>query len=187
MMPREQLARLQRTPIDLIVCSSSPRWTAAVRTKLLFATRRWPQLVFRLNEVEELARMSRELELIPNALVGLEVGEENLRGCLKWLTWARRQSVPVIGLLTVAPVPSDVHAAERHRDRAETLAALIHEAGAVATLASPLQAAELVEFAARHGQKLTAPPPSNHALSDEIWRSLPWQSARGPLRLTGDA
>ncbi|MEX2170695.1 MAG: hypothetical protein WD851_15370 [Pirellulales bacterium] len=187
MTAHERAGGFSRVPIDLIVCSSAPRWTAAVRTALLAATPKLPQLVFRLHEVEELAQVSRVLELTPRALVGLEVGEENLRGCLKWLTWARRQLVPVVGLLSIAPSPGDVNAAEHHRQRTETLAALVREAGAVWTLASPLQAADLLEIAARHGQQLTATPLSNHALSTEIWRSLPWQSARGPLRLTGDA
>ena len=184
MTARESTMRLGRTPIDLIVCSSATRWSAAVRIAISAAARRWPQFVFRLHEVEELAHVSRELELASGGIVGLEIGEENLRGCLSWLTSTQEPPVPVVGLLSIAPSPADVYAAEQHDRRAETLATLVREAGAVWTLSSPLETADLLEVAARNCLARPATPPVAHALSGEIWRSLPWQSSRGPLRLT---
>lgn len=184
MRARESTIRIGRTPIDLIVCSSAARWSAAVRIAISAATRRWPRFVFRLHEVEELAHVSRELELASCGIVGLEVGEENLRGCLRWLTSDPAQLVPVVGLLSIPPSPADVYAAEQRNQRAETLATLVREAGAVWVLSSPLAAADLLEIAARNALARPAAPPFAHALSDDIWRSLPWQSSRGPLRLT---
>jgi hypothetical protein len=116
--------------------------------------------------------------------VGLEIGEENVRGCLPWLSAARSADVPVVALLSVASCPADVYAAERHRERAETLETVVREAGAVWTLTSPLEISQLLEIAVRRGQSATSTLTFAHSLSDDIWRSLPWHSPRTPLRLT---
>jgi hypothetical protein len=171
-------------PVDLIVCSSTPLWHAAVRNALLEVARRTPQLAVRLLEVEEFADLLLKLELAPNAVIGLEIGNENLRGCLRWLATARASNAPVVGLLSLPPCPTDIHRAAQHRHDSETIETVVREAGAVWTLRSPLEATQIVEIAVRRTFSCAPKRPSNRALSDEIWRSLPWHSPRPPLRLT---
>lgn len=185
MKMNEQHQRLPPPPIDLIVCSSSGKWTAALRTAMADAIAKWSQFVIRLQEVEDFGQLDAALCEESWAVVGVELGEENLRSFLDWAA-NRRSDAPVVGLLSIPPTPWDEHAAERRRERCTALAALVREAGAVWTLDSPLEVLELLEIAARYGQTLTSRPATAPALDTAIWRTLPWQSNRAPLRLTRD-
>lgn len=171
-------------PIDLIVCSSSPRWNAALKVAICDATARRPEFVFRLHEVEELAQVSQQLESFPRSVVGIEVGEENLRICLQWLAKTPLLHTPVIGLLSLPPEPMDVYEARKHRQRAETLQTVVREAGAAWAVSSPQETGQMLEIAARRAQCSQPQHPSYQALSSDLWHLLPWHSPRPPLRLT---
>lgn len=178
---------MTQIPIDLIVCSSAPRWRASVRIAVKDSLGRWPALTIRLLEVEELAQITPALQSSAGAVLGLEAGEENLRVVQSWMRDFRRQDVPVVGLLSMSAPPTDMFSGEAHHQRLAALATLIREAGAVWTLNSPLEAMDLLKIARRHHERMARQYSDCQRGAADIWRLLPWQSTRCPLRLTTEA
>jgi len=150
---------------------------------LTIASRRWSHHLLRFHEVEDLSELDEILRNYGEAVVGVEIGEENLRAFLPWIA-RRNGKPPVVGLLSLPPAPADVFASEQHRAREVTLDTIVREAGALWTLHSPLEAMDLLEIAVRQGLVVSNQPAAALVLDRAIWQSLPWQSTRAPLRLT---
>lgn len=179
----QRRSKLNKRRLDLIVCTSAPRWRAAVRIAVRDSLERFSEVTIRLLEVEELARATQTVQTSPGAVLALEVGEENSHAVERWLKNARPEGVPVVGLLSMSNPQPDIVSNQERLQRTAILAALIREAGAVWTLDSPLEISDLLRIVLRQGYRESHPFSDLQGLAVEIWHSLPWQSTRPPLRL----
>jgi hypothetical protein len=165
--------------VSWVVCESSGRWSAALRTALARqAAKHTSRPPYRVHECRDASEFLTTAKHSSQTLGLIEVRPDNLTAVLELLTRSWPQKLRFVALL--APEFDDLtenNSTDAPSGR-HTIADVLLEAGALAVITSPRHIHTVLELGKLYSSThATGPSPktSLKQLTEQAWNSLPWQ------------
>ena len=157
---------LSRAVCWSLYCETKARWSSAMRAALTASNR--ADCAGRVFSADEDRPPERLMTSTAPVVLGLEVTPANLdERMADFDHWRRQGMIFPVGLISSNAFPAGEPA---------RVAAMLSEAGAAATVDSPLRVDQLIDLSDRHAAVAWDRLSATLAPHELVWRRLPWQS-----------